>query len=195
MRLYGTLTSPFVRRVWVVALELGVDTETCDTTSAAGQEALRRATPIGKVPVAELEGEVVFDSHAIIDALLARRGHGPLRPPGGAAERNFVVALDDALGAAIRLFYFRRDGVAIEGIPYMLKERDRVATIMTWLDGQVAADSCTPAPGFGLAELALVTAIDWMRYRGAYEVGAHAGLLAVHRAHAGRASLQATLPP
>lgn len=195
MRLYGTLTSPFVRRVRVAALELGVRTELIDASTSEGQALLRAVSPIGKVPVVEFDGELIFDSREIIAALQANRGSGPLRPLGGASERNFVVALDEALTAAIRLFYLRREGVPVDPIPYMVKERERVRTIMTWLDGQVHAGGVTSAASFGVAELALVTAVDWMRYRDAYAVDAHPRLLAVHAAHAGRDSLRATTPP
>lgn len=195
MRLFGTLTSPFVRRVRVAALELGVAAELVDTSTPEGQARLRAVSPIGKVPVAEFDGELIFDSREIVEAMLASRGSGPIRPLGGASERNFVVALDEALSAAIRLFYLRREGVSVEPIPSMVKERERVRTIMTWLDGQVHAGGVTAASSFGVAELALVTGLEWMRYRDAYAVDAHPRLLAVHAGHAGRASLRATAPP
>lgn len=196
MQLYGTVTSPFVRRVRVVAHELGVEVRMIDTATPAGQDALRAVSPVGKVPVAQFDGATVFDSHAIVAEMVAQRGSGPLRIGGRTdpAESNFVVAVDAALEAAIRLFYFQRDGVAIEGLPYMVKERARVRTIMTWLEGQVHGTSVTRDPGFGLAELALVTTLDWMEFRGAYPTGDHPRLLAVRAAHASRASLRATLP-
>ena len=197
MQLYGTLTSPFVRRVRVVAHELGVDVRTVDTTTPEGQEALRAVSPIGKVPVAELDGEVVFDSRTIIAEMVALRGPGALRIAGRTepAESNFVHAVDAALEAAIRLFYFKRDGVAVDGLPYMVKERERVRTIMTWLEGHVHGGWCTRARGFGLAELALVTTLDWMTYRQAYPIADHPRLVAVQAVHADRPSLVATLPP
>lgn len=197
MKLYGTLTSPFVRRVRVVAQELGVEVTMVDTSAPGGQEALRRVSPIGKVPVAELDGEIVYDSRAIIAEMVALRGPGELRISGRTdpAESNFVLAVDAALEAAIRLFYFKRDEIAVDGLPYMVKERERVRTIMTWLEGHVHGGWCTPARAFGLAELALVTTLDWMVYRGAYPIDDHPRLISVQTLHADRPSLQATLPP
>ncbi len=32
------------------------------------------------MPAAEIDGTLVLDSHAIVDALIAARGHGTLRP-------------------------------------------------------------------------------------------------------------------
>lgn len=197
MKLYGTYTSPFVRRVRAVALELGVEVQLVDVSQPDGQELLRAVSPIAKVPVAEIDGAVWFDSHAIVGELLAGRGRGTLRVPPSfdARESNFMVAVDGALEPAIRQFYFKRDKVPIDGLPYMEKERERVRATMTWLERQVHAPWCTRAHGFGLAELWLITALDWMAYRDAYPVGDHPRLLEIRTAHAGRPSLRETLPP
>jgi glutathione S-transferase len=197
MKLYGTLTSPFVRRVRAVALELGVEVQLVDVSQPHGQELLAAISPIAKVPVAELDGSLWFDSHAIVAEMLAARGHGTLRVPKSftAAESNFMVAVDGALEPAIRQFYFRRDKLAIDDLPYMVKERERVRAVMTWLERQVRPPWCTRQDGFGLAELWLITALDWMTYRDAYPVDDHPRLLEVRAAHRERASLRETLPP
>jgi glutathione S-transferase len=59
IRLYGTTTSPFVRRVRVVAMERGLDFALTDTATPAGQAKLREQSPIWKVPVAATNGDEV----------------------------------------------------------------------------------------------------------------------------------------
>lgn len=198
MRLIGTYTSPFVRRVRVVALELGLELEMIDAKTPEGEAAWHRATPLRKVPVLERFDEVVLDSHAIVDLLLAEHGPGPLRPwrpSNRVVEGNMVHVVDGALEAAIRGFYVRRDGGDPAQIPYMRVEAVRVERTLTWLDGQVHGHWCTPEPGFGLAELALVTALEWMQVRGGVELAAYRNLVAFAAAHAGRPSLASTRPP
>lgn len=169
MRLHGTVTSPFVRRVRVVAQELGLSLEWVDTTTPEGQASLQRLSPLRKVPVLEVDGVGVLDSHAICDLLLARAPEaGEFRRPRAAtqiAEGNAIHAIDGATESAIRLFYFRRDEVDSEAIPYMRLERERVARTLAWLDSRVRGPWCTGVDGFGLAELAVVTAIEWMQFR------------------------------
>lgn len=197
MRLHGTVTSPFVRRVRVVGLELGRTLEFVDTTTPAGRSSLERLSPLAKIPVLEVGGVGVLDSHAIVDLLLAQHGHGGLRPPRPATqicEGNMVVAVDGALESAIRLFYFRRDGVDVDAIPYMRTERDRVGRTLAWLDQQVRGPWCTPEAGFGLAELALVTCLEWMQFRAAAPLEPYPALLAFLAAHTERPSLVATRP-
>src|SRR6478672_6182552 len=125
MKLYGTTTSPFVRRVRIVAAELGEPVELVDTATEEGTRALQAVTPLWKVPVAELDGELLFDSRVICDALVAARGWGPLRP-SVAADANLRTVADGALDSAINWFYLvRRDGAETD-LPYLRKQRERV---------------------------------------------------------------------
>ncbi len=200
MRLHGTVTSPFVRRVRVVAQELGLSLEWVDTTTPEGQASLQRLSPLRKVPVLEVDGVGVLDSHAICDLLLAREAGeaGDFRRPRAAtqiAEGNVIHAIDGAAEAAIRLFYFRRDGVDSEVIPYMRLERERVERALAWLDERVRGPWCTEVDGFGLAELAVVTAVEWMQFRAVAAMEPYPRLLALVAAHAERPSLRGTRPP
>ena len=78
MRLYGTHTSPFVRRIRILAAELGEPVDWIDTALPEGQEQLLEVSPLAKVPVAVIEGDTVFDSRLILGP--AGRSAG-IRPP------------------------------------------------------------------------------------------------------------------
>lgn len=197
MLLYGTVTSPFVRRVRVVADELGLSVTMLDSSTAEGQARLRQATPIWKIPVAEIDGRVIFDSNRIIEYLFEEHGHGSLRamrPATRVDERNLIAAVDGALEAAIRLFYVRRDGQDPAQIPYLAKERDRITEVMGWLDRRVDGGYCTPDRRFGLGELALYTSLAWMRFRDAYPVDRHPNLVNFEAEHQRRPSLASSAP-
>ena len=195
MKVYGTRTSPFVRRVRVVALELGLPVELVDVSTEPGQAALRAASPIWKMPVVEIDGEVIWDSHAIIDYLMERHGHGPLRQISAHwRESNLSHAIDGALDAAINVFYLKRDGVEVAKIPYMVKQQERVANVLDWLSRALQNHHFTDDPRLGLSELALYSALDWMKLRGAYPVDDSEVLRGFLAHHAGRASLAATIP-
>ena len=139
MQLYGTTTSPFVRRARVVAAELGEPVELVDTATDAGQAALREVSPIRKVPVAKLDGKLLYDSHVIIDWLTLTRGWGSLAPPRDRwHEHNLINAIDAALDSVIQLFYLRRDGVAVDGSPFAQRQLDRTDAIFTWAHASTA---------------------------------------------------------
>lgn len=189
MLLYGTTTSPFVRRVRIVAAELGEPIDLVDTSTPRGQEALLAVSPLNKVPVAVIDGETWFDSRVICDRLVALRGWGPLRPDPGPA--NVRTVADGALDAAINWFYLvRRDGADVD-LPYLRKQRQRVDASLEWL----ASRGLDPADGLGLTEISVVTALDWMAFRDVWPVGKHPVLGPLAAAWAARPSFASTFPP
>lgn len=195
MQLYGTTTSPFVRRVRVVAAELGEPVELVDTATDAGQVVLREVSPIRKVPAARVEGKLLYDSHVIIDWLTLTRGWGSLAPPRDRwHEHNLVNATDAALDSVIQLFYLRRDGVAIDGTPYAQRQLDRADAIFTWLATQLATDGRSFTGEFGLPELALISTLDWMDFRKTYPTERASAVESVRAAWRDRPSLVETRP-
>jgi glutathione S-transferase len=188
MKLYGTTTSPYVRRVRVVAAEIGEPIERIDTAPDAGQALLREVSPIRKVPVAVVDGRTIYDSHAIIEWLVLARGWGAIAPPRDRwHELNLVNAIDAALESVMQLFYLRRDGVSIDGTPFAQRQLDRTDAILAWLAPQVSREV------FGLPELAIVGALEWMDFRAAYPTE-RAGLHDVRAVWRERPSMAATRP-
>jgi glutathione S-transferase len=186
--LYGTTTSPFVRRVRVVALEKGLPLSLVNITTDDGLAQLNAISPIGKVPAARLpDGRVVFDSRVIVDELChapgaspadAKAAWAPLRAPfvdvrARVDEENAVNLVDEALLSLVRLFYLRRDGADL-AVAYLQKEQKRATTILRHLDDNVIGHHLTKRAAeegsLGRPELALVTALDWMQFRNTFDV-------------------------
>ena len=196
IRLYGTITSPFVRRVRIVAAELGLECELLESASDAGQARLREVTPIWKVPVAELDGQLVFDSHVITELLLARVPGGPLAPLalGDLTARNVISVADGALDSLINAFYFAKEGIAPDKAAYLQKQHARAENALSWLDRRAQGLWLTPTKKLGLPEIAVGTALAWMRFRDVYPIARHARLMTVLEALEERPSFQNTRP-
>ena len=203
MKLYGTTTSPYVRRVRVVAHEVGEPIDRIDTATEAGLAELKTVSPIHKVPVAIIEstpegsaelidGAPLFDSRAIVQWLEDHRGWPA--PTDRLREANLVNAIDAALDSIIQLFYLRRDGIAIDGTPYAKRQLDRADAIFAWLATQLAPDRTSFTGRFGLPELAVCAALDWMDFRQTYPTERAAGLAALRDAWRDRPSMAATRP-
>lgn len=189
MKLYGTTTSPFVRRVSIVAAEVGEPIEWVDTAGEAGQAALREITPIRKVPVAILDGRTLFDSQVIGDWLTTTRGHGGIAPPRDRwREHNLVNAVDEAIDSVIQLFYLRRDGVAIDDTPFARRQLDRADTLLTWLGTQLTAEE------LGLPQISVICALDWMDFRKTFPTERAVKLAPIRAAWADHPSIAASRP-
>lgn len=189
MKLYGTTTSPFVRRVSIVAAELGEPIEWVDTAAEAGQAALRAISPIRKVPVAVVDGKTLFDSHVIVDWLVTTRGWGRLAPPSDPwRERNQINAIDSAIDSVIQLFYLRRDGIAIDGNVFAQRQLDRADAIFAWLATEVTADR------LGLPQISVICALEWMEFRKTYPTERASALAPVRAAWSDHPSIVASRP-
>lgn len=168
--IYGSTTSPYVRRVRMVAEDLRLSHELIDSVSDAGQSEMRLHNPLWKVPTVRWQRfgteRVVFDSHAIVEALWGAYGNGSFRAfePRDLEERNLVNAIDGALDAAVHLFYMKRDGVNLEQVPYLVKQRERIASALSWVSDRLVPGG-TLGDRFGYAELAGFTAFEWFRFR------------------------------
>jgi glutathione S-transferase len=189
MKLFGTTASPYTRRVRIVAAEVGEPIDWVDTAAEPGQAALRELSPIRKVPVAIVDGRTLFDSRVIGDWLTATRGHGGLAPPRDAwRERNLVNAVDEAIGSVIQVFYLRRDGIAIDGNAFAQRQIDRADAIFAWLGEELSAVD------FGLPELSVICALDWMDFRSSYPTERAAQLAPIRAAWRDRPSIATTRP-
>jgi glutathione S-transferase len=191
LRIYGTITSPYVRRVRIVAKELGLGYELVDTATDAGQATLRQRTPIWKVPAAEIDGELVLDSHTITELLVTRANNRavPALAIEDVAARNFISVTDGALDSLINTFYLAKEGLTPDRAPYLQKQNARAESALTWLEGNLAQ-----ARSFGLPAIALGTALAWMRFRDAYPIARHPKLVDFLGELESRASFAETQP-
>jgi len=201
VRLFGTETSPYVRRVRIVASELGVDVEMIDTKTDEGQAAVRAVTPIWKVPAAEFDrgdgGQIVFDSAVITGRLMQLHGPGPLAPfdPRDIEQRNLLSVIDGALDSLINVFYLRKDGVDAGDVDYVGKQEQRAASACSWLEARVVGNALTNAAALTIADIALGTTVGWMLFRETYPIDRHPALMRCYEAMVNRPSFQGTRPP
>lgn len=104
MKLIGSLTSPYVRKVRVVMAEKKLDFQLVleDPWNA---DVVRRSNPLGKVPCLVMEGgEAVFDSRVIVEYLDTLSPVGKLIPPSGRERtevRTWEALADGVLDAAL----------------------------------------------------------------------------------------------
>jgi len=98
MQLIGYMDSPFVRRVAVTAQILGIPFEHRELSIFRDFEAFSEINPLVKVPTVICDdGQVLVDSHLIIDYLQSLSGGSRLMPSD---ESNYILALN-VIGTAM----------------------------------------------------------------------------------------------
>ena len=172
MKLIGSTTSPYVRKVRIVMAEKKLDYQflldnvwSADTTIAA-------SNPLGKVPCLVMEGgEAVFDSRVIVEYLDTLSPVGKLIPSTGrerAEVKTWEALADGLLDAAIL--------VRLENTFEGRKPSERS---QAWIDRQmdkVHASLKAMAQGLGdkpfcsgihlsLSDIAVGCALGWLSFR------------------------------
>jgi glutathione S-transferase len=105
MKLLGSTSSPYVRKVRVVMAEKKLDFDFVTEDVWAAQTTISEANPLGKVPCLIMEGgEALFDSRVIVEYLDTLSPVGKLIPPVGrerAETKTWEALADGMLDAAI----------------------------------------------------------------------------------------------
>lgn len=105
MKLIGSLTSPFVRKVRIVLAEKKLDYKFEVEDVWAAETTIAASNPLGKVPCLVMEGgEAVFDSRVIVEYVDTLSPVGKLIPLSGRERvevRTWEALADGLLDAAI----------------------------------------------------------------------------------------------
>jgi glutathione S-transferase len=102
MQLIGMLDSPYVRRVAISLMRLGLPFERHDWSVGVDYDRIRQYSPLGRVPALVLDdGTVLVDSPSILDALDDLVGPSrALLPSTGTHRREALRLMSLAIGAA-----------------------------------------------------------------------------------------------
>ncbi len=108
MKLIGSLTSPYVRKVRIVMAEKKLDYQLI-LEDVWASDAIQKMNPLGKVPCLVMEGQdaitgAMFDSRVIVEYVDTLSPVGKLIPPSGRERvevRTWEALADGLLDAAI----------------------------------------------------------------------------------------------
>ena len=105
MKLIGSVTSPYVRKVRIVMAEKKLDYQFVTEDVWSPHTGIHASNPLGKVPCLVMEGgEAVFDSRVIVEYLDTLSPVGKLIPAGGrerAEVKTWEALADGLLDAAL----------------------------------------------------------------------------------------------
>jgi glutathione S-transferase len=168
MKLYGSETSPFVRKARIVLIEKQLACDFVIALPAAPDSPLPTLNPLGQIPVLERDdGSTLFDSPIIVDYLDSLKAPA-LIPPNGEARWQVLrwAALADGMmdqGVA-RVQEFRRPPA--QQSPEAMRARElKIARALDFAERHVGAGPYLVEARLTLADLALACAIDYTDFR------------------------------
>ena len=145
MKLIGSLTSPYVRKVRVVMAEKKLDFQFVLEDPWNG-DAVLKSNPLGKVPCLVMEGgEAVFDSRVIVEYLDTLSPVGKLIPPPG-RERTEVRTWEALADGVL-------DALVLARLEAHWSGRQAGERSQAWIDRQMrSVDASLKAMSQGLGE-------------------------------------------
>lgn len=204
MRLYVTPASPWVRRVRVAILELGIEDRfkfvqtrwphSWGTQTVAMPADFTAATPVLRIPALVADDVTLTDSHAICDYLNAELGNFRLLAREGAARWRALATIAIASGVLEAQIMRRAELLRADkerSNDFIAKMRDRTFRCFAALEQHLPTFGAT----FDLAQITTAVACgydDW-RYGPGWR-GAAPKLAAWYDSVAERPSLKATQP-
>ena len=155
MKLIGSNTSPYVRKVRVVMLEKKLDYQFVKEDVWSATTSMTDFNPLGKVPCLVMEGgEAVFDSRVIVEYLDTLSPVGKLIPSQGrerAEVKTWEALADGLLDAAI-----------LARLEATWSGRTEAQRSQAWMDRQMAKIHATlKAISTGLADKAFCSGIHF----------------------------------
>ena len=171
MKLIGSLTSPYVRKVRVVMAEKKLDFQLVLEDPWNADEVLK-ANPLGKVPCLVMEaGEAVFDSRVIVEYLDTLSPVGKLIPPSGRERievRTWEALSDGVLDAAVnarmeQVWSGRTDAQRSQA--WVDRQMSRVDTALAAMSKGLGDKSWCMGTPFSLADIAVGCALGYLDFR------------------------------
>lgn len=168
MKLIGSYTSPFVRKISILLLEKGITFEFVNEQPYQADTGVALYNPLGKVPALVTDdGEYWFDSPIVasyIELLDIAPAMIPREPKAALAIRQIEALADGIMDAALASVREQARPAAQQSENELLRQREKITRSLDHCEqlireGKIATDSVN------LATIAIACAIGYLNFR------------------------------
>lgn len=168
MKLYGSLTSPYVRKARILIREKDLPCEFVVADAWAADSPVPALNPLGKVPVLALDnGDTLFDSPVIVEYLDALKA--PALLPAGGSERwdvlRWQALADGVLDAVVTRLLESRRPAAQQSADNLRRQEEKVARSLEYVARRLGNGQWLVSDRFTLADLAIAVALEYTDFR------------------------------
>ena len=169
MKLIGSLTSPYVRKIRIVLAEKKIDYEFVLDNPWAGDTRVGRFNPLGKVPVLVLDDDsTLYDSRVIAEYLDAVAPNNRLIPASGRERINvkrWEDLADGVLDAAVAAFLESKRPDGERSSSWIERQRGKLDTALGIMAEDLGDQHWCHGNGFSLADVAVGCALGYVSFR------------------------------
>jgi len=170
MKLIGSLTSPFVRKVRVVLAEKKLDYQFELENVWAADTAIEKHNPLAKVPSLIMEdGTVMIDSRVMVEYLDTLTPVGKLLPPNGRERADikcWEALADGVLDAGVLVRLERTLRPAEQQSPeWIARQLRKVELGLGSMAEQLGEQAYCGGNHYSLADVAVGCCLGWLAFR------------------------------
>jgi glutathione S-transferase len=172
MKLYGSQTSPYVRRIRLLLADIPCEFIKLNILEGADRETLAAMNPTLRIPMLTDAGQTIFDSGVIYRYLAAKQGVATL----SWYQENQLTVVNAVNDSLVMLFQCSRSGLNTndDKLFYNL-QRERIANSLFVLEQQAANAEFA---SWSYPAMALYSLLDWIMFRELLELDDYPALLA-----------------
>ncbi len=170
MKLIGTLTSPYVRKVRVVMAEKKLDYELVLEDVWADDSVIQQHNPLGKVPCLIMDDHgSLFDSRVIVEYLDTLSPVGRLLPQQGrdrAATKCWEAIADGLLDAAVTInIENNRKAAEFRSQAWVDRQYGKISAALEHMEKTLDEQPFCMGVNFSLADIAVGCALGYLDFR------------------------------
>lgn len=170
MKLIGSVTSPYVRKVRVVMAEKKLDFSLVLENVWVPETTIQEVNPLGKIPCLVMEdGSTLYDSRVIAEYLDTISPVCKLLPPNGRDRTEVKVweaLADGVLDAAILVFLERRERPPEQqSQKWIDRQMGKVHASLREMSAKLGESNYCMGTHYSLADVAVGCALGWLAFR------------------------------
>jgi len=168
MKLVGSRTSPYVRKVRVMLAERGIPFEFIEESAWNADTTVPRYNPLNKVPALVLDdGTPIYDSGVITEYVDAISGGSfmPREPVARAKARTFEALGDGIADAGITCFLERKREAARQDPAWIRRQLDKVDAGIAALSRALGDRAFLGGSEPNVGDIACACALFWAEFR------------------------------
>jgi glutathione S-transferase len=169
MKLIGSHTSPFVRKVRVVLAEKKIEYDFVIDSPWLPATAVPGINPLGKIPVLVIDDDTpLFDSRVIVEYIDNAAPNNKLFPASNRERtevKRWEAVADGLCDAAATAFLEAKRPPAQQNPDWVARQRDKITRSLEFMAAELGDKPYCMGTHFSLADIAVGTALGYLCFR------------------------------
>lgn len=169
MKLIGSYTSPYVRKVRAVLTEKKIDYDFVIDSPWLPESGVPNINPLGKIPVLLLDDETpLFDSRVIVEYIDAVTPNNKLFPAPNRERievKRWEALADGICDAASTAFLEAKRPKKEQSASWIERQREKVTRSLEFMSEQLGEKPFCTGTHFSMADIAVGTALGYLAFR------------------------------